>query len=70
MFEDVGNAGRIGRWGAEVDAKDLVFVVVDQRDDFAAGAVPVEQGAGIELGNFFVAQQFKIAAIHCVSFVV
>ena len=39
--------------GAEIDAKDLVFVVVDQRDDLAAGAVPIEQGAGIELGNFF-----------------
>ena len=56
--------------GAEVDAKDLVLVVVDQRDNFAAGAVPVEQGAGVKLGNFFVAQQFKVAAIHCVSFVV
>src|SRR5580692_7107477 len=60
MFENMGDAARVGRRRAKGDAEDLVLVVVDEREQFSARlGVPVQSPHGIDFGENLLAQQFK-----------
>jgi hypothetical protein len=60
VFEDVGDAGGVVGWGPEGDAKDFVFVVIDQRQQFRAGLdVAIDPGMGMQFPDKFLTGQLK-----------
>ena len=60
VLQDVGQAGGVGRRGAEGDAEDLVLVVVFQRQQFRPRPrVAIEPGAGVQLRHVRLADKLK-----------
>ncbi len=60
VLQDVGQAGGVGRRGAEGDAKDLVLVVVLQRQQLGPRPpMPIEPGARVQFGNGRLADKLK-----------
>ena len=60
VFQDVGNAGRIGWRRAEGDAENLVFVVIFQREHFCAGlGVPIEPCTRLQFVDLLITHQFE-----------